>query len=1427
MKPKSIATICTIMFLSMLLSLKWTAAASDFSAQVSIISEFNAATKTMRSTRERSALPLKDPNDDYFDTKAVVSEDTNRKLRIDVSGNSEPMKYGDVEIAYYFAPDAWSDTDELTCDGVGVLIERCLAWLTNISSAGCDITLPIIGKPYNWILVTVKDANGKNPVFTWLKYEGPGALPAVAYTPDIQSGLIAADSEHLVFQKSLYLTTDATSSVYAWVVDSDGNKIAQSEALSDHAVLSLDIAAITDANFVIRYSDARSEGTMQADGWNGKFEQVEIKHAKYKASLTNGRNPLTHYTEPGVYSILVPDYPDLDATELNSAEVYYDGKLITHADAEEKDDTPAYDRNDTHTWITIPLTGLTDGDSTADKWSFNNAKVLIVFNDGKKTRVAGADDGVGPRLLSAYVSYDEHDTLILKFSENLDPSTISKSAVQPDIYISSSPTLEALALNPDDASELVLTARDAIDDGTVVNLVNGDGEMSITDCSGNPAYVLSANIPVAVERVIEKVKVVAVDRAGAGSTTIELVFDASMDVIAGTPPVNDTDFYSIEYVPGLEKNDDNGVGAKITSATLQDDDVTVKIILKGVIESTAAEDLPKVSIVRNADGDDLVGGNPLVPVRVADKEAHMPDDKVGPYIKAASFSYNPENGMDDDALIEAGKPTLTLLFSEKVVNTYKMDEDTFGSVDWDTSCLKDSDISVSEHNPNGTWSIVLTLNPDKLNNKGDLPFTAPGFTESPTITIDSEGIDDIHDVNGNHASDYDAPVPIADVTPLWVSKAETSDDGNGIVETITITFGKNIAITPSKFEVRDKVIAINGDPTIITTIVAGVNTITVTIDEDDRDVNTAWTPNVSFDLNDDTIIKDATEADGMDMVTDFSLVAADKAAPILVDLDPNNAIEVYEYDIDPTGPTYWWIVRLEFSEAMDPNIWKKPKYARQYFDDSEGFDTMVIETFFTHDSTPPGTGGMNCGGERIGMLLRTHSHIRDLNYRHSIKFHQDNRFTDLNGNKTPIRELRLITFNLPCSCWGCVPRMEICGRIYKNPNNTLITSGIVAVFHRNELFHIEPNGQYGHFVIDPKRHYGASSIRSDGTYFLYAQGDYVLQKGFKRHEPVILAVCENPEDPEPYYEIATTACLSNTRYSVRFEENYASFPLKKDLHLGKREIIRLHPGWNLISTSMSGTYIDYTLCNLWGINPDSYTGYIYGPKDDLYGRGSLPKEEEIYALNDTNDLSSVFFTLSHPYFSGHLFYDPATMPIFPVHDRLSDTHNNTPVFCAGRGYYIYIQDANCPPGVADHEWQIILFGDKIPGPEYKVKLERNCDLIGHWGGGLYCHSDYDQENIRMLRHLLPTPTYRNDVFVDDMGSDILTISDIHGDPQRISVMSTYYNYGDSIFKSVSSWYADLAAYSDLPFIAPGGGYWLLIDSDIPAGPFFVNYRGVP
>jgi hypothetical protein len=403
------------------------------------------------------------------------------------------------------------------------------------------------------------------------------------------------------------------------------------------------------------------------------------------------------------------------------------------------------------------------------------------------------------------------------------------------------------------------------------------------------------------------------------------------------------------------------------------------------------------------------------------------------------------------------------------------------------------------------------------------------------------------------------------------------------------------------------------------------------------------------------------------------------------------------------------------------------------------------------------------------------------------------------------------------------------------------------------------------------RCYGATPIKVDGTYNLKVYGKVSADdKGFEDGDAIILVVDTNPVSG--VFEIGTTACLSNTKYSRAFAANYTALPTEQDIYLNEREVINLESGWNLVSTSIAGAYVDTDLLAspMYDIDPAKYEGYIYTPDDDLGGEGSLPGAEAVYALDNMgNDVSAVLFTVSDAFFTGNVLYDPATDEAFPVFDELANRVNETPAFAGGRGYYIKVEkvepidadeidnilndgytqaDIDMINAAADNcksNWQLVIFGEPIPSADCKLKVDDNRDLIGHWGGVLYYTYDgeMDAEHISEAGENCLPSTYTNadepqNLMVCDLAQSssavcddaelAMTVTDEDGDVQDIAVLSTFFNYRfDNCTGSIintKSWFGEEPDYTDLYMLPPGSATWLLVDGD---GPVFVGYQVPP
>jgi hypothetical protein len=1047
------------------------------------------------------------------------------------------------------------------------------------------------------------------------------------------------------------------------------------------------------------------------------------------------------------------------------------------------------------------------------------------------------------------------------------------------------------------------------------------------DGNQNPAYHLAGDgIEITLERVIvdEGVSVVGIDFA-AETTKIEIEFDLSMKSDAGEG-VRDPDSYFVELVDGLEGNEEDG--ANIIGIPSYDDDTdTVTIVVQGIIVSTAKADLPKITIL-----EEVKGGTPPAPLAgIYINTPLAPEDKIGPYLKSASFSFNPVKGKTVLDLIEDNACTLALRFSEKIKEPENIDEDSFiSSGNWDPEeILNNIDISDCTKNSDDDWEVVLTimdidmddlLKTTKKPNLTDFPYTAPKFNDTPFIAINPEKADEITDdiagSDNNSLPNLADPIAVDDGTPLWVVSATTADKGGdkGIVDTINVEFGKEIEnIIGIDFE--DDVVSVTGADVIDVddASLAGNHVlIEITLDEEDRDVDTAWRPTVSFDLDEDEdlIIEDATGAK-LDMTEDFSLLAEDGVAPVLVNLktDPGTpsfkavTAVLKDYDIDEEERLY--MVKVQVSETVDPELWEDPIWAKYAFNTTEFSDVSIL-TFLTSDSDPAGQSGFICGGSTIALLVKVRNDKEVLYFNAAdsaananeiienglgIKIApRDNKeeymITDLNDNQLANATLYLVKgvakdkWDIPDMPAGLDDAIEVSMRTMQItgtvtlPDGDIAESGNVYAFHRDELFVIieelaededTDHGAYGAFAIDPMRCYGATAIQGAGTYYLKAYGKVSADdRGFEDGDAIILVVDTDPANG--VFEIGTTACLSNTKYSCAFSAGYTNLPTEKDIYLNEREVITLNAGWNLVSTSIAGAYVDADLLSspMYDIDPAKYEGYIYKPGDDLGGEGSLPGADAVYALDNMgDDVSSVLFTLSNAFFTGNVLYDPATDEAFPVFDELANRVNETPALAAGRGYYIKVEKTKTLDPVKDakeiqniladgytvedlyllvenkNNWQIVIFGEPIPSADCKVRMDDNRDLVGQWGNVLYYTYDgeMDAEKIEPPENCLPS-TYEEKLMVidlartaDNAGEDeiAMMVTDEDGKAKNVKVLSTFFNYvfdgGAGTIINTKSWFGEKPDYTDLYMLPPGSASWTLVDGT--DGPFFVNFLMPP
>jgi len=1484
MKLKSFLIIFLILGFFMAAAVR--PALADFSAEVSVVSEFDAATSGMKVTSDSTYRPIDATGAILEGNKynAAISDET-RTIAVKISPayslSRGKMKYNDVMVEFY------TDVVVAGDHSLQLLFPYTPAILSGATRSECKFVVPDINDTYDWARIIVRDEYGNNAVYAWVQFDGT-APAAPTMTPDIDADWGTVTS--LSFYKSFYLHMNsgvATENIYAWWVDSNNKKIGSLDAdiaenmLNPVIGLQVDIIDSLNSDFEIRYTDRGSNGTLSdTDHWTGSYEAITATNPDFDDTLdsVNRKNVMTYYDETAAgseYSILLPAAAPVEYAHLH---FYYKGVELTADPSTDKSiDSYNYKKFVVHDAI------LNAADASAD-WSCNNDKVLVQFNDGPSNlSYAGARDGVGPYLVNAYVDFDNKKKVKLEFSEDLLKSKIT-SSTKSEIKLWNTTgnfeiSIQSVAVDPDNANILILTTTTNVeeDQKATVNF-KAVTTPTIMDANENVRTQLNTPVKVAIERKISKVWTVNVDVSGTTPVThIEVYFDKAMTEAT----IEDTTAYYVEVVPGLEEAADPNDGANIlgvvySEAPNADGDMEYKAIIEveGQVESTAAADLPEVKVV----GEDVAGSSGG-PIRSADfNKFFASEDHVGPYLISAYYNMNPIQGKTVKELIEDYQShTLSLVFSEEVKTEYKIDETSFDGHGTFTAndALRRMSFSDCVKDPNDRWVVTGTIDDSVSENQAI--FQAPAFAGPKVIYIPAAAIDDFQDALENSASfsGTASEVAVTDETPVWVKSAKTYDtNDNGIVDQVIVEFGKNASLNLNDIE-DAKALKFNGDPNVIdyaTTNVAG-NTLTIDLDEqdglgNDRPQDTGMTPTITLELTDTIYVEDLTKADSY-LTDPISVDAEDNAHPVIINwVDDTNTV------ITPDGTSDMYaqkksaklyMVTLLFSEKMDPAIYENPEDAYSYFykPGTSDADPNVI-TFLTATSTPPApTAELSCGGNRIVILV---NNKKELGYeangqmRVGIKV-RTGRMEDLNELALNAGKLEFdlipkpnVDVYTPPDVFGThtpfqsAVAMTLTGNII-DPNGREALAGTrIYAFHRDELFDTDPNtngsddydlqGKVG-FDFRPWKCYGSATIQNDvdndpNGYAMKIYGkmfaDDADAKGFVDGEPVILVVDRKlknahyvSEDATNDVEIASTACLGNTAYSVVFEARK-----KKvfNIDLRKREEIKLQPGWNFVSTSIATSYYNNAQTTMKGIDPDSFTGYIYQPGDPLTAeKGSLPSSACMM-----NDITDVLFTISNAGFAKTLIYDISD-PIDAVVDELGDKFNKTTSFIPGRGYYIYVQE-NAKQW---KNWRIVLFGDKIPSADCKLKAHGGTNLIGHWGGEIYLTGNAPSD-ITGVRAASSLNTEENEVYIDNIAlpmnaaitaptSFALNITDVDGNDVQASIVSTYYNYGGTDpITYVADWFADEEPeFSNLTFMAPGGGYYLIVNGASANETVFINY----
>jgi len=318
MKLKNLLIIC--MIFSFFMAAAVSPAVADFDADVSMKTDFNAAVNLMPSTKDVDATPdfvaaTPADVDELWNGKAVVSR-VSRKVHVAVSGYSRTIKSSDITLEYYNGPANLTLNAQIAPQG-----------FTNASSSGCDFTLP---KLYNenswldWIRISVRDQDGGNPVYAWVKakVQTEDLLDLGNFTPNV----LLWDSNPLFLCNTVNITLiDPTDDVYLWWKDRNGTVRAQSSELAKTTDFTISPAGLGwDPNFSISYTNSSyyttSPNMVKVD------VSVDTTFAEYFDD-GNNLNILTSYDATN--DIYYLDVPVIDTTtDYAGATVYYEGKLI-------------------------------------------------------------------------------------------------------------------------------------------------------------------------------------------------------------------------------------------------------------------------------------------------------------------------------------------------------------------------------------------------------------------------------------------------------------------------------------------------------------------------------------------------------------------------------------------------------------------------------------------------------------------------------------------------------------------------------------------------------------------------------------------------------------------------------------------------------------------------------------------------------------------------------------------------------------------------------------------------------------------------------------------------------------------------------------------------------------------------------------------
>ncbi|MEW5802555.1 MAG: MopE-related protein [bacterium] len=406
-----------------------------------------------------------------------------------------------------------------------------------------------------------------------------------------------------------------------------------------------------------------------------------------------------------------------------------------------------------------------------------------------------------------------------------------------------------------------------------------------------------------------------------------------------------------------------------------------------------------------------------------------------------------------------------------------------------------------------------------------------------------------------------------------------------------------------------------------------------------------------------------------------------------------------------------------------------------------------------------------------------------------------------NGNDSPSRTMPVTDHKPVVSPFS----MTIHGSILSTAGTAVGSGWKIYAYSLNNLYlfehksryNIDPNPYYssraahdpncdlndshdGNAILAPANSqggicYGSCYTTADGSFVMYAYGEFYDTPGFKNADTIFLVV-QDPVSGIKY--LVTNDCREDQGFYLSWKNDEVT---EHNIDLRRYESKPLQQGWNFISFSVLKRYVVNDGITM----PNQGTALI----DDT----GVPVSQSVCPVVNVTSIHSALSSLCGQW-ERIYFYDGFKPPGDAIRQtKFGATKDIKKVefFSVGHGYWIYV------PNVKNSE--LVVLGDVIRNntPKYHLALNSAMNglyMVGYWGGDIYFTSFPDTSIFSSAQSATP-------VVVNSIGEVFGSFK------SSLSRVKSFYD-------GAKSWYnPDPWGLSDLTYIGPGFGYSMRITQD--------------